>query len=110
MKRFIASFLLCAATCLPAMAGEVQTQDVAVKYVSVMAVDGQVHVQTLPRHTISSLSCTSNFWAILDKSASGYAEILATVKDAQLDTRPIDITVDDNTSSQFCRITRVVLK
>lgn len=110
MKHFIATVLLCAASLFPVTAAEVQTQDVAVKYVSVMAVDGQVLVQTLPRHSITGLACTSNFWATLDKSASGYGELLASMKDALLDTRSIDITVDDDTSGQFCKITRVVLK
>lgn len=111
MNKVIVLLLLSAASSMATEASEVQTASVNTNYTSVTAVDGQVLVQTPPRQTLAGLSCTNNFWAALDKSASDYCEVLSLASDAMLDKRTMDITVSDETIvGDFGSISRQVLK
>lgn len=85
------------------------TSDVNIELVSVWTSDGDVLVQTNPRHDISGLTCTDNYWLVLDKSAIGYETTLSMLLAAQASSAKVTVRASDDNSHNICRLSRLVI-
>ena len=105
LVRFLAMvFVLLSSSANAAVA----TPSLKVALLSVTGSDGNILLQTSPRHSISGLGCTSDFWSVLPKSDPGYEAMLSQLLAAQAAQLDVSITVDTFGDGRFCRLTRVV--
>jgi len=84
------------------------SNNVKVQLVSAWASSGGILLQTNPKHSISGLSCTSDYWLELDKNQPGYQAILSMLLSAQATQKTITVRAVDDNSSNFCRLERVI--
>lgn len=102
------AILIVAIFCCSNAIGAVQsTSDLFVELISVFN-SGTIYVQTNPRHDLTGLTCTSDFW--LELPAVGTAPhdaMLATLLAAHHSGAKVIITADDSGGGQFCRLDRV---
>ena len=106
IKLLIASLLLIAGS---ANAAWKDSNGLKVNLISVWASNGGVLVQTSPKHSISGLSCTDNYWAELSKNSEGYEAMLSVLLTAQASNKQVFVRVSDAGSDKFCNLQRVIL-
>ncbi|WP_218418481.1 hypothetical protein [Alteromonas lipotrueae] len=86
------------------------TDNVNIHLISVWTSNGEVLVQTNPKHDVSGLSCTNNFWLVLKKDSAGYEATLSMLLSAQATRTNVTVRASDDNSNDFCRLSRLVLK
>ena len=104
----LVSFLFCWS--INSFAEYKDSGDVKVEFISVWSSTGDTLIQTSPRHDISGLSCTDNYWLVLDKSKGGFEPALALLMSAQASGARIVVRYDDEGGGKFCRLSRVITK
>lgn len=109
MKRITALILLCLISGI-IQAAEKSTADVRVSLISAWNDTGEMLIQTSPNHDISGLNCTSNFWMIQYPYQAGYDVSYDLLLEAYRSQRLVTVTVNDENSGDFCKLTRVTIK
>ncbi|MCB1214370.1 MAG: hypothetical protein KDK66_02720 [Deltaproteobacteria bacterium] len=110
MKNKIILFLLL--TFLPSLSFGTGLMTANVKVAILSSTNNQdvMLVQTNPKHSITGLACTSDYWSVLYKNEPNYETTLAILLSAHATGKNVDITVDDSNGGDFCRLSRVVIK
>jgi len=85
------------------------TNDVKIKLISVWTANGDVLIQTEPRHNISGLNCTNDYWLTLNKNEPGFQATLSMLLSAQATQKPVLVRAQGE-GGEFCRLTRVITK
>ena len=80
-----------------------------VEFLSVWTSNGELLVQTNPKHDITGLDCTNNYWLTLKKSEPGYEATLSILLSAQITQNNVVFRAEGG-NGEFCRLTRVILK
>ena len=86
------------------------TGNVTIKLVSVWTDSGDILVQTNPRHDISGLNCSSDYWLKLNKSNPGYEGALSILLSAQATQSKVTVRAYDDQGTDFCRLDRVIIE
>ena len=84
------------------------TGNVTIQLVSVWTVSGDILVQTKPKHSITGLGCSSDYWLKLSKTAAGYKGTLSMLLSAQASQSKVTIRAVDDQGTDFCRLDRVI--
>ena len=84
------------------------TNNVKVKLISVWTSSGDILVQTEPRANIEGLTCTKDYWLILEKNTEGFESTLSMLLTAQTSKQSILISAIDNADNDYCKIRRVI--
>ena len=80
-----------------------------VEFISVTTTDGNILVQTNPKHDITGLNCTSDYWLVLKKTEPGYEAALSMLLSAQVTQKNVVFRAEDD-NGQFCKLARVITK
>jgi hypothetical protein len=80
-----------------------------VEFLSVWTNSGDLLVQTNPKHDITDLNCTNDYWLVLDKSELGYEPTLSILLSAQVTQKTVVFRAED-VNGEFCRLSRVTAK
>jgi len=91
-----------------AFAASTTTDNVAVQLLSVTANNSALLVQTSPRHSLTGLNCTDDYWLVLSHNEVGFDAMLALLLAAQRSGSTLLVRADDNGGAQFCKLGRVV--
>lgn len=84
------------------------TLNVEVSLLSVWTTaNGNVLVQTNPRHSMEGLTCSNNYWLVLAKGDIGFETTLTMLLASQAKGSKVHITASDNGGSDFCLLSRV---
>ena len=108
MKKLL--FLLATFVVSTTYADYRDTGNVTIKLVSVWTDSGDILVQTNPRHDISGLNCSSDYWLKLNKSNSGYEGALSILLSAQATQSKVTVRAYDDQGTDFCRLDRVIIE
>jgi hypothetical protein len=84
--------------------------DVKIEFISAWSSNGQILVQTSPRYDISGLTCTDDYWLVLNKNEEGYQPALSLLMSAQASGAKVVVRADDSSGEQFCRLSRIITK
>ena len=84
------------------------TFNVKVDLLSAWSISGAVLVQTDPRPNITGLSCSNDYWLILNKVDLGYDAMFSMLLVAQTMQTPIIVRAENNGNNQFCHLSRVI--
>lgn len=110
MFKALILVLICTFLSVFANADYIDTDNVTVELISVWSNDGGLLVQTSPKPNISTLSCTNDYWLVLQKDEGGYEAILSMLLAAQLAKTKITVRAEDNGGEVFCKLSRVITK
>ncbi len=92
-------------------AAGVQTKNVEVALLSLsLNSNGNILVQTSPRPNLTGLTCTNSYWLVLGSDEVGFETSVSMLLSAQATKNPIDITAENNGSSDYCLLRRVITK
>ena len=106
MKKFV---LILAITIASFAYGDYKdTGNVKIELVSVWTENGDILVQTKPKHSIQGLVCTSDYWLKLNKTAIGYEGTLSMLLSAQATQATVTVRAYDDQGTDFCRLDRVI--
>ena len=108
MNKLLIIFLLLASSSIQA-ASYKDSYGLKVNLISVWSSSGEALIQTSPRHSIEDLSCTNDYWLVLDKTTDGYDAILSLLLTAQSADKYVTIRAIDDNNSNFCRLERVII-
>ncbi len=108
--RLVVKSILLAIAILPhaVIAAYKESADLRVVMVSVWSQNGDVLVQTDPRPDISGLTCSSDHWLVLNQGEPGYQAALSLLLAAQSTRTSVVVRAEDNSGSQFCKLSRVI--
>lgn len=95
---------------MPVLAAYKDTDNAKIHLISAWSDNGNILVQTNPKHDISGLSCTNDYWLALDKDSEGYQAILSMLLSAQASKINVKVRAQDNGTNQFCRLSRIINK
>ncbi|WP_072682473.1 hypothetical protein [Arcobacter sp. LA11] len=104
-KWFLAMFV----SIISLHGASLSTTNVKINMISTYS-DGIAHVQTIPRHDITGLSCTNDYWAILDTNKPESKAIYSALIAAKMADKQIHIEVNDTGSDTFCNLHRITIK
>lgn len=90
-----------------ALAAYKDTDGVKVQLISAWANNGDILLQTNPRHSIEGLNCQGDYWLTLKKNSPGYEAILSMLLSAQATQKTILVRAEDS-GTDFCNLTRVI--
>jgi len=92
----------------PSSAATLGTAGVKVSLISLRD-SGEVLIQTTPKHLVSGLGCSNNFWLVLDSSLPTFKTTYAMLLLARITKAQVIVVADDKISGAFCHLSRFVL-
>lgn len=104
------SYIFLLSIALPVLGASKETSNVKVEMLSVWTNSGDILVQTSPKPDISGLTCTNDYWLMLDKVELGHQEVLSMLLSAQISKIKLTVRAEDNNGHEFCRLSRIITK
>lgn len=100
--------MMCTCCSVSVYAAELSSNDLHVDIVSIYD-HGHIYVQTSPRHDITGLDCTNDYWMGIATTTPAYDALLASLLAAQQSSSKVTVTVNDDGTSQFCNLARLTI-
>lgn len=86
----------------------IDTVNVKIKRISAYSLNnGNILVQTEPRHNMEGLSCTNDYWLVLAQSDPGFENTLSMLLTAQTAQIEVIVRAENNGASAFCLLSRL---